>query len=462
MTKFSRLLGLSLTFTFSGFAQDYSGELETLQRQAEGFAAFAAAGSSDALIVSEYRDFSNNFGSLQNSLRDNNLDQSTQILRRWLARTKNEDVKKSLTVLLERLEAAQQKQFEARTKSLDDLWAKITLAVTTVDSVETIEDLREELSDFQQSELNRGSGISNQKLQDRINRASNELQQWAQVLAAETDGEYGQALQYLANLRRSSERTRLVPAETINARYAMLLDRLLAEEGQNSTDDSPLHDALGKIVAGVKTPEDAAEALGKVNELMRYSQDRDHALVQMVSQRLNEIVRLQSSLASGFVDRALRDRDMVSSLPRRNYDPKLMAQLDALALRLRLQALAQAFELGDLGAPEPNEGLGNFLQRSAKAAFEKKDWPRLAALLSIYADVSGGMAIRPAPMQTGVQAFLAGTRLEAAGLPAEALREYAACIAANGSYVPRAEAAAAVARLRQIDPTLKPAPPVSE
>jgi len=91
---------------------------------------------------------------------------------------------------------------------------------------------------------------------------------------------------------------------------------------------------------------------------------------------------------------------------------------------LRIEAVAKANDLPDLGAPSEGEGFASFIRRKAVAAFEKKDWETLFTLLSVYSQVSGGGCARTNDMKQGVAAFLAGQQLEKAGQFSNASRNW--------------------------------------
>jgi hypothetical protein len=427
--------------------QDLDSKLQSLQKVGEEFAAASAMGTaSDSLlaIAGEYREFSNNFSSLQSYVQSGNYDQSVRTLKRWLARTKNKQIQVSLSELLKALEEEQAAKNARKTAELDKLLKEAAAQIAAATTPEQTVDIQNQLEEFRDYELNNGDR-ANRILSERVNRATNFIKSWREVLSSEAMGEYGSALQALKNLRRNTSSYQLLGADAVAGKYQSLLSAMMKSDasGKNA---SPVARVIAETMAKVKTPDDAAAALAVLSDLASVTSGIESRMANALQNSLNALVRLNEKFTSGAYARVITDTSSSSHLT--TYTP----QIEALADDLRLKAVAAANELPDLGLPRKGEGFSSFIRRLAVEAYEKKDWSRLYTLLSVYSSVSGGGCARTGHMQEGVKSYIAAQQLEKAGQFRYAVVHYSNCVAELGKLVPREEAAAALAKLRKDHP----------
>lgn len=438
---------LSLLLPLSLIAQDLDAKLQNLQKVGEEFAAASAIGSASGslrALADEYRDFSNNFSSLQSYTQDGNYEQSIRILQRWLARTKNEQVKTALTDLL----AVMRKEKEARDAKMsarvDDILKNVSKQLAAAKTPEEAAKAQIQLEEFRDFELNTGDR-SSRIFNDRINRATNFINYWQQVLAAEQAGDFGSALQTLNNLQRNISSFPLLGAEVVSEKYKTLLEAL-ANSDEPRKDSSPVAKLIRQTMEKVKSPADAATAAAVMSNLSSFTSGNGQRLAYALQNSLNDLVRVNNDFESGAYAR------VISSSGGSFHVAPYARQIEALRESLRRKAVEAANDLPDLGTPREGEAFPAFIRRMATEAFGKKDWQQLYTLLSVYSSVTGGGCARTAGMKEGVAAFLAAGQLEQAGQFGDAVARYSACVAQLGKLVPREEAAAALARLRKDHP----------
>lgn len=450
---FPCIAAIGLFATLSRAADDLDSQIQQLEKVGQDFAGAAAISGSMAnasadlkSMAQEYRNFSSNFSSVQSYVQNSDYDQAVRMLRRWLAQTKNEQIKKSLTNLLEALQAQRKKQLEELTKKADDLLAATAAGLAKATSPDDVEALRLNIEDFRSEECNNG-GREVQRLSNKLNRASSFLENWRQFIAAQSEGDFQQALSSLSSLRRSGGNTGLISSKDIAARYAALLEKQLASIS-NPDDASPVSKAIAAIMDKVKSGKDASAAASQIALIQSIAMGTDGRFVAILQAQLDQISRMQRDLDEGTYGRVLGNSDFSSSAAT-PYD----AQCAALRTDIKSRAIAGSFNLENLGSPKPGVSFSTFLRDFAEQAFQKKDWKRLASILPAYsAALGGGYYGQPENPQQGVKSYLAGEQLEKAGLYRDAVRQYTNCIALTGPFVPRDEATAAIERLRKDQP----------
>ena len=428
-------------------------QIQQLEKQGQEFGQAAALSGSMAnasadlkAMANEYREFSNNFGSFNSYVQNNDFDQAVRMLRRWLARTKNEQIKKSLATLLDALQAQRKKQIDALTKLVDEKLARVAAGMQKAVSPDDVELLRLDIEDFRSEECNTG-GREIQRLSNRLSRASSFLENWRQYVAMETEGDYAQALSCLSSLRRSGGSAGLISSKDLAARYTSLLEKQLASV-TSSEAASPVLKAVAGIMEKVRSGSDAGAAASQIAMIQSIAGGNDSRFLGTLQSQLDQIARMQLEFADGAYGRVLGNSDFSSSCPT-PYDKACAAMRSDLKAR----SIAAIFKLEKLGEPKPGEGFSVFLRSAADQAFEKKDWSRLAVLLSAYSVASGGGYYgQPENPQQGVRAYLAGLQLEKAGLFRDAVRQFTNCIALTGPFVPRDEATEEIERLRKDQP----------
>lgn len=437
-----------LTFNLCGQAQDLDGKMQSLQKVGEEFAAASSMSSgSDSLraIASEYRDFGNNFSSLQSYIQNGNYDQGIQTLKRWLARTKNEQIKKSLTEILQSLEKEQGVRQDAMSAQVDKLLSEAAKTIAAAKTPDEAAKVQIELEEFRDFDLNNSGDRSSRKLSNRMNRAIQFINNWQQVLMAEEMGDFRSALQSLDNLRRNPSSYQLLDSKALTTKHEALLDRVMNSAASDEK-TSPVGRLITQTMDKLKSPGDAAAAATALEVLSRVASGSDNQLANQVQNQLNRLAEMNDNFVSGAYARVINTQNSNSS--RNAYT----AQIEILADQLRIQAVAAANDLPDLGTPKKNEGFSSFIRRLAVEAYEKKDWPRLYTFLSVYSSVSGGGCARTGHMKDGVEAFLAAQQLKQAGQFRYAVVQYSDCISEIGQLVPREEAAAALVKLRADHP----------
>jgi hypothetical protein len=437
------LLVLALLFPFALLGQDLDSKLQSLQKVGEEFAAASAMGSaSESLraIAGEYRDFSSNFSSLQSCVQDGNYDQSIRVLQRWLARTKNAQVKTALTDILAALKKEQEARAAQTAARVDELLKTAATQLVAAKAPEQAAKVQTQIEEFRDYELNTGDRAS-RVLSERLNRAVNFINNWQQVLASEQAGDFSSALQSLNNLRRNS--SSFLDSAALSAKYQTLLEALMSPSGKDST---PISRIIAQTMAKVKSPADAASATAVMSDISSFTSGSENRLANTLQNSLGELVRLNNDFESGAYARVINQSGGNS------YFSPYSAQIERLKESLRIKSVAAANDLPELGLPKEGEGFPSFIRRMAVEAFEKNDWQRVYTLLAVYSSVTGGGCARTADMRESVAAFLAGQQLEQAGQFGDAVAHYSSCIAHLGKLVPRAEAAAALTRLRKDHP----------
>src|SRR5690606_28580945 len=146
---------------------------------------------------------SNHFNSLQSYVQNGNYDQAIQTLKRWLARTKNEQIQKSLTGLLQALEKEQAARLAKLSDQVDQVLARAARDVATSKTSEEATRIQNHLAEFRAFNLNSGDRSSS-RLSNRVNLAIQFINLWQPMLVAEEMGDIRSALQNLDNLRRKT------------------------------------------------------------------------------------------------------------------------------------------------------------------------------------------------------------------------------------------------------------------
>lgn len=435
-------LVLLLVSAATVLGQNISDQLTGLRKTGEEFAAASALGTGNPALqglASEYRDFSSFYGSLESTIQTRNYEEAVRTVQRWLSRSRNEQIRKALETLLHSLQEEKKAQDAQTSAQFAELVKTAAKQLAVARSPQEVEKVRESLEMFRNETLS-SSASSMRVLQLRINAMTGALDTWQRVLVAEEDGDVQQALQTLRNLRSST--APLLDRAMIAAKEEALLKTFVKEQ---DTASSPIQKAIAGILAGVKTPADAAQAAEALSVLASISSGPDNRLANRLQNALSRLMRMEDDFQSGAYGRVISESSSDEGGPYRS-------QIEALKNALRANAVMAANDLPGLGVPKEGEGFGTFLRRAAVEAAEKKDWQRLFTLLTVYSNVTGGGCARTHSMQEGVRAFLAGQQLEQAGQFREAVASYTGCIAQLGVLNPRAEATEALQRLRKDHP----------
>ncbi len=395
-------------------------------------------------LANEYRDFSNNFGSLNSYVQNGNYDEAISTIRRWMARTHNKQVKQSLTSLLEALQTQRKKRVEKITAMVDEKMAKASAALARATTPDDVETIRLDLEDFRNETLNSG-GRDLQRVSNRVQRAVNFLENWRQFLAAQNDGDLQQALSYLSNIRHSSAASGLLTQKELSDRYASLLEKQLSK-ADAAEPDSPQLKAVAAVMAPVKTAKDAEAASVKMARLLRISSNggsSDYQLINSLNNQLRYIARLQ-----GLLDQKAYQQVVETSYPWTypEQPSPYNRTLEAIVADQKLAAITARYQLANIGKPKNGESVCDFLRAKSEVAYASKDWAGLYQRLQALSAMGGGN------FQQGVRAYIAGSQLEKAGLYREALRQYATCIEQTGPFVPGEEATAAAGKILKEHP----------
>lgn len=407
-------------------------------------AAMGTASESLRAMAGEYRDFSSNFGSLQSYMEEGHFDQALLLLQRWLDRTKNAQVKIALTELLEALKKQKEERDARMAARMEEMLKTAATGAAAAETPEKLASIQIRLEEFRDFELNT-SDRKSRLLHERLNRAINFLGNWQQVLLAEQSGDFSSALQSLGNLRRNTSSFQLLDSAVMASKYKALLEKLRTADATKK-DSSPIFQAIGEIMAGVKSPADASKAASAVSELISFTSGNENRLASALHGNLQELARLNADFESGAYARVIGTWG--SGYPETPYTQKIEAMREAL----RIRAVVVANDLPELGRPEKGENFTSYVRRLSVAAYEKKDWERLHTLLGVYFLLTGGRCTWTSDMKEGVGAYLSGKQLEDAGQFKEAAAQYIRCIAQLGPLVPRAEAAAAASSLQKNHP----------
>lgn len=407
---------------------------------------FGSAKSADLrALADEYRDFSNNFSSLNSYVQNGNYDEAISTIRRWMGRTRNAQVKQSLASLLEALQVQRKKQVEKISAAVDERMAKLPALLAKASTPDEVEAIRLDLEDFRNETLNRG-GRDLQRQSAKVSRALNFLENWRQFLAAQNDGDIDQALNYLANIRQNGGTGGLIPQKELSDRYVTLVEQQLSQ-AETKEPDSPMLKALAPIMGQVKTGKDAEAACLKMTRLSRIASRGaalDYPIVNALNNQLHYIARLQRMLDQKAFQQVVEATYPWDSLgqPGTPYN----RNLESIIADQKLEAITARYQLTNLGKPKNGECLCDFLRTKAGEAYASKDWAGLFQRLQALSAVGGGN------FQQGVRAYIAGSQLEKAGLYREALRQYAACIEQTGPFVPEGEATAAAGKILKEHP----------
>lgn len=395
-------------------------------------------------LADEYRDFSNNFSSLSSYVQNGNYDEAISTIRRWMARTRNAQVKQSLASLLEALQAQRKKQVEKLTAATDEKMAKIAALLAKATTPDEVESIRLDLEDFRNESLNRG-GRDLQRVSAKVSRASNFLENWRQYLTAQNDGEIDQALNYLANIRQNGGTMGLIPQKELSDRYVALLEKQLSK-ADTPDPESPMSKAAASVMAQVKTGKNAEAAADKFSRMIRVASRgsaTDYPLINSLNNQLRYVARLQ-----GLLDQKSYQQVVESTYPWTypEQPSPYYRTLEAIIADQKLAAITARYQLANIGKPKNGECLCDFLRAKSEEAYASKDWAGLYQRLQALSAMGGGN------FQQGVRAYIAGSQLEKAGLYREALRQYAACIEQTGPFVPGEEATAAAGRILKEHP----------
>lgn len=422
-------------------AQNVNEQLSDLKKAGDEFAAAASIGAGNASlqgVAAEYREFSSNYSSLESYIINGNQEEAIRTLRRWISRTKNEQLKKTLQTLLASLEKDQEIRLAQINAELSALIKTTNEALASTSSVEDVVALREKLEAFRDTQLNQGMRQLRSQ-QDRVNRAINLLESWQRILVAENNGDPAEALRYLRDIRNNSFTAGLLNEKTIAAKTDALLAQVLSQVEKGG--ETPIRKAVLSAVEKIKSPADAQRTLIILRKLQQAAGYEDSQLCSQAQNSVNQYLRMSRDFDAGAYARVIGH---VSS----DYDFEFGDRIEALKNDLRARSVALANDLVDLGVPKAGESFGAFIRHRAEAAFKAKSWTDLFALLSVYTTVTGGGCSRTQGMQEGVRAYIAGQQLEKAGQFKDAAVSYSLCIAQVGPLVPREEATAAIERLK--------------
>lgn len=436
------LLFAAVALASPAWAQDMNEQLVGLRRAGDEFAEAAALNSKSPALQSmaaEYREFSNNYSSLEFYVSNGNYEEAIRTLRRWEARTKNDQIKETLKQLLANLEKEQEKRTAKLTAELDALLKLATEKLATSKSPKDLQEIQQQLQDFRDYDLGSG-GRSTRGLQERVSRAANFLENWQQILAAEKSGDLGEAVQNLRNLRQNFYAAGFADDKVLNAKMESLLNLIFTQEDKTSP-LSPVSKAIIMTLEKIKNPEDAVKAQVMLRRLSSItSSSEESQLCNQAQNSVGQYLRMAQDYQSGAFARVISASN--------DYDFNYNKNIEALKAALRANAAAAANDVKDLGTPKEGESFAAFVRRKAGEAYQAKDWPDLFALLSVYSSATGGGCSRTQGMQDGVRAYLAGQQLEQAGQYKDAAASYSLCIAQVGPLVPRAEATEALNKMK--------------
>lgn len=470
MKKAACIFGLVISMAGAG-AQDDEGQsalleakVKNLSAMGEGFAAGAAlANNSDGAamqaIASDYREFSNNFSSVQSYLQNNQYDDATATLKRWLARTKNEGVKKALTDLLTAVQKEEKSRAAKLAKQTDEMLKQAAVDLAKAKTPDDVEEVQQALQEFRSNQL-RSNSREIRKLMSRLDLANNAISYWQQVLRAEQRGDWNSALGALRSLRNDGRETsELISREVVMKRFEVDLAKALVEVptsgGRNLEFNAVAEKALAGVIDGVKTPADAAAALQRLEVVQNFTYGVAGSKINLWRSQLANLARLQDLYENGSYSLLLgRGTDSMMSMPMMGYERNNVRdlRLGDLATTLQIKALAAVTGWKDLGEMKSGQSFADFLKATADQAFAAKDWSRLFEVLGYYSAVSNERYTRGGSAQDGVRALIAGQQLEKVGQFRDAARHYTACIAEVGPFAPIEAAAEALNRVRADHP----------
>ncbi len=397
---------------------------------------------STAGVSQELREISSTLSQMDSYLASNNYDEARRMVMRVLRSTKNEDLKKALQGLLSQIDAEQMKQAAVLEEKFAALNQKVNTALEKA-TPEQVSSLQEEVEDFRYTELNSGNR-RNQRIGNRIDRMNNFLGQWQQLLEAEKDGNYAEALQILANMRSNRQSYRL-PESLVTARKQALEEKILStQEIKDAL--GPLHGKIAALIAAIKTPRDAIAVQQKISALENAQRSNvERTFYNQLSNNLQEYANLVQRYEEG---------DFYGVASSRTSDRFMPADLGAPLMRkraeLRILAMEKLFDLPALGLPEQNESLATFLAKKAEAAFKAGQWQSLYSLMSAY------QLTVTTPCSTsslaGVENMLAAIALESAGQQNDAMIAYRNVLRQPGKLAPRKAAAEALQKLQAAAP----------
>lgn len=281
------------------------------QNLKEQLNALGAMGADSAVLASgssrnidDLRGFANQLEMLQTRISAHEYEQAIRDTRQWLARTKNEAVREALEKLLKTLEEEQQARLVKMSEALEKLLKQSASRLDQATSPDQVEPIRAELETFRDNVLNQ-SGSSTRRLNDRLNRAVEFLNIWQNILTAQAEGNPAQALQLLNNIRSNSYLVVVGSPDLVREKTKILLEQLVQEKGAPGT--SAVAEVLETIMAGVKTPTDAVDALDKIQRLTSIGSGSNYRMLLTVQNDLQNLVRMQQSFEDGAYARVISD-----------------------------------------------------------------------------------------------------------------------------------------------------------
>ena len=417
----------------SRWQQEFNNALQFMDRWQE-FVAARAAGSLDAALQA--------------------LQQLSGYSSKLVPRSKLMEIQKELAP----------KAYAGFKEQIEKSGAQLAAAKTAAQAAEAADAISTAYDD-----MNRFGGSMPSSLRMLFEGAQQAAREWRAILQFEEQGRPAMALQRLRNLEQNNYSDfRILPAATLVAKRAALVKKMMEGAGDAG---SELVAEVDRVVAGIKSGADLANARTKVERLQRVAGFEGDPIQQSLYRLMSDLALLETVYrqaqgggeTAGLGTISWRGGYSVEGHPWQKPLAALRETLLAEVVRVR-------FELPEM-AKAKGADLSAKIEGLADEAFGKSDWTRLLRVLNALRFASGipdytaaGVAVprgSAAGEAAAVASFLSGQNLEKAGQFSAAAESYREVLRQTGKRVPVKAATERLLAISKDHPEFAKEPPAA-
>ncbi|MGF1678689.1 MAG: hypothetical protein ACFCUX_05785 [Candidatus Methylacidiphilales bacterium] len=243
---------------------------------------------------SQAREELNALQQLESYIANDDYTNAIRIAKQALARTENASNKKLWESLLKDLEKQQATYHATLKKKVDDKLSSVAAAVIKAQKMEDLDPIVDDLTDFQNTELNRGNSTYISRLRQQVSQASSFINRWQNYLEASTAESPSRQIEVLNDLIRNRSSYRLIPS----AQLIVMRDKLVALQTEKVA-SLQLH--LGKRLKTIRTAEEMQPLLDEISELQNSlsSVQTSRRTLDRISNTLNAWLNVLHAESSG-------------------------------------------------------------------------------------------------------------------------------------------------------------------
>ena len=336
-------------------------------------------------------------------------------IRQMMTMNSSEDVQTTGKAVLDELATQRKARTDALNAQINDVLARVPDILIKAQKTQELDGILDDLQKIKSPQGGMyGYDQESQLAMNRVNSAYQFVAQWQDYLSAKNNGNIQEAQNSLRNLLNSRQPgdTSLVPRSEILARTTELAPVKPGSVGISPSGESA-GTSVSAVLSGIKTLDDMAPALSSLRS----------------NNTMNDFQRL-SQLAGIYADAKNGLPVSIDNSPNQfGYN-----QVDPGFARLRAMLLLYLLPIylgSDALAPNPNEAVNDYLQRSIDAAEAKQNWtllPRIIGAKMKIAQVQGTPA--------GTRDFLAALNQDVTGQYDLAIASYQTALTEPDDFIP--------------------------